>query len=1044
MALPNSTLDVAFDGTAQGEVQSEKTIADRYLVLQELGAGGMGQVLAAYDVVMQRKVALKILRVQGSKRGSPAYIEASRRLAAEARALAKINHPGVVSIFDVNWVDGQVILCMELLEGDTLKAWLSTEHRSAQACLKVLIHAGRGLACAHACGLIHRDVKPDNIIVDRDGLGRVLDFGLASDVGVAQLTRSGISATSHASRTEEERDPTLTRGDEGSGTPRFMAPEQILGAALDQRVDVFAFCETVFLAIYGIHPFEAKGGSDDDFVRAKLSGQIVRLSQAQRRRGWPGLLPILRAGLQSDPERRTASMAELLDQIEALVAARQRRKPVLAALFSASSLVLTPIVWTSTQNDTQGSRCADPSSAFGELLGAGYRNAKEERFDRLNRESGVLTWNYLWPRLLDFRQEWIAATEENCIASGEHKTTAHSGIEVDAQRICLEDSFLQFRGYLQALDAVDANSMLHLLTGLEKVTPPRDCLDRDKVRLHAALPTNATERELVLGLRAELSALKGESQVNFSTELEPRFESLIARARTLESFSLLSDIFYTYAFYARRNSQIAMSDHYYTRALYFGLAAKNAFHSASAAIHLIFIRGYALADVHGGEEVAALAPPLIAAAGHSPLLNAQYYHLLGTLEYGRGEIRRSCATIAYALELGRHALGPDHAALVNIYNDYGALLLDINEPRMSLSAVRRAIAISERNFGNSDVRLPLAYYNAGEALAASGSIQEAAQASVHAVKLCEADFGKLHTSCAAYESSAAQHLISAGRYNEGKLFALRAQATQHHGQAKALPWEAWAEVALSSYAQARGKFRDAVDFAQSAVRFSANNHDTESATVASTIVLLASAQAQLGLAVQARETLNRLDRYSELVHRRLGASLVWTRSKVLHLEHRDEEAIALLSETVAHEDPSGQLGLPTMAPLHLTLATMLRLGGHYDRARSEAQKGLDALTHELGANNLRLSPYWLELGEIALANGHSQLAANHFREGLAVFSATEVPEAMKAPLLWGLARAERLLDHENAAALLEREVAGLVSQLEEPTLQSMVDFRTSK
>src|SRR5450432_2835219 len=151
----------------------------RYVILAPVGRGAMGEVYAAFDPELNRKVALKLLR---SNRDG---VEGRTRLLREAQAIAKLQHPNVVVVFDVGTFDANVFIAMEFVEGRTLGAWLSAAPRSRAEIVEVFLAAGRGLAAAHAAGLVHRDFKPDNVMVTDDGQVRVMDFGLARQASEA-------------------------------------------------------------------------------------------------------------------------------------------------------------------------------------------------------------------------------------------------------------------------------------------------------------------------------------------------------------------------------------------------------------------------------------------------------------------------------------------------------------------------------------------------------------------------------------------------------------------------------------------------------------------------------------------------------------------------------------------------------------------------------------------------------------------------------------------------------------------------------------------
>jgi len=253
----------------------------RYLIRHRLGAGGMGVVYEAVDPNLDRRVAIKLVR--------PEHLgdDARRRLVREARALAKISHPNVVTVHDVGEHDDQVFVATELVEGETMASWQIG--RDWRALIDAWIQVARGLSAAHAGGIVHRDVKPSNVFVGRDGRVRIGDFGIARD-------HAGGAIESAAGRTVIIGPLTATGA--VAGTPGYMAPEQLRGA-LDARSDQFALCVAV----------------------------VEGLTEARPQAGTAPLLPgvpetlraVLVRGLAADPDARFATMAELAEALTAVL-----------------------------------------------------------------------------------------------------------------------------------------------------------------------------------------------------------------------------------------------------------------------------------------------------------------------------------------------------------------------------------------------------------------------------------------------------------------------------------------------------------------------------------------------------------------------------------------------------------------------------------------------------------------------------------------------------------------------------------------------------
>ncbi len=277
----------------------------RYVLLERLGAGGMGTVFSAYDPQLDRRLAIKVVHPGN------ATSRASDRLAREARALAKLSHPNIVTVFDAGVVGSEVFIAMELLTGRNLVDWCNPG-RTWRQVRDLLLSAARGLSAAHGAGLVHRDFKPANVQIGDDNTVRVLDFGLARSVDEVTTESGGHSASSQLS--------TLTTVGNLMGTPAYMAPEQLLHGVSNARSDQFSFFVTFYEALYGTRP--CPSGDLPGLVR---SVSKMRLPESPPRRGVPAWLhrAILR-GLSLRPEDRFPSMQAVIDQLQSDRSARRR------------------------------------------------------------------------------------------------------------------------------------------------------------------------------------------------------------------------------------------------------------------------------------------------------------------------------------------------------------------------------------------------------------------------------------------------------------------------------------------------------------------------------------------------------------------------------------------------------------------------------------------------------------------------------------------------------------------------------------------------
>ncbi|MCA9679035.1 MAG: serine/threonine protein kinase, partial [Myxococcales bacterium] len=252
------------DRPPRRERRSPGTLLGRYVLLEELGRGGMSLVYVAYDPELDRRVALKVVR------GEQLTEAHSARLHREAQALARLSHPNVVTVFDVGDVSGDTFVAMELLEGVSLRKWL-LEARTWRDIVRVMVAAGRGLAAAHAAGILHRDIKPDNIVITATGAVKLVDFGLARDLGDRSASGSGSGGTPTPGDHDLDLDAPISTSESVTlrpleaitqfghvvGTPAYMPPEQRARRPdADQRADQFSFCATLYEALYGQRPFK--------------------------------------------------------------------------------------------------------------------------------------------------------------------------------------------------------------------------------------------------------------------------------------------------------------------------------------------------------------------------------------------------------------------------------------------------------------------------------------------------------------------------------------------------------------------------------------------------------------------------------------------------------------------------------------------------------------------------------------------------------------------------------------------------------------------
>ena len=324
------------------ELYKAGSLIDRYVVIDELGRGGMGVVLRARDPDLSRTIAIKLLQASGSALSE----DARQRMVREGQAIAQLSHPNVVQVYDVGMHGDDVFIAMEYVEGVTVSEWLENKRETSDV-IEVMAQAGRGLAAAHAIGIVHRDFKPDNVLIGSDGRVRVLDFGLAR---VASASDDRISDIAHEQASARELTTTVTVAGTLMGTPAYMAPEQFAGEKVDSRADQFSFCVSLFEALHGTRPFS--GDSFESLKEHVTTG--VRESASSALSGPRWLSKLIDRGLCQDPSERFSSMNVLLDDMTRVRMRMWPRVAVVALLvvLVAAAVVVVKVVVKQTQNDS--------------------------------------------------------------------------------------------------------------------------------------------------------------------------------------------------------------------------------------------------------------------------------------------------------------------------------------------------------------------------------------------------------------------------------------------------------------------------------------------------------------------------------------------------------------------------------------------------------------------------------------------------------------------------------------------------------------------
>ncbi len=733
--------------------RGERTLG-RYVVIDELGAGGMGVVYRAFDPELGRKVAVKLLHI-----GDPA--EARARLAREGRALAALSHPNVVAVYDIGTAGDDIFLAMELVAGTTLRAWLAERPRDQRSILDVFRQAGRGLAAAHATGLVHRDFKPENVLVRSDGRAQVGDFGLAREVDAPR---------DPTAPTDEHADARITRTGAVLGTLAYMAPEQARGEPVDARTDQFSFAVALCEALTGERPFPAATPTElrARFGRGGDPAGIAKLA------GW--LRVAVWRGLAFDPAARHPSMEAFVDALGRDPRRRRRRVAAAAALALGASAI-TAVIAT---------RAHAPSCTAPRLDGLwdpAHRSAVEAAFRATGKPFAGDAWIAAARALDGYTSAWVAAEVSAC--EDTRVAGTQSEALLDLRIACLDERRAAVAALVDVFAKADPPVVENAVRAVQQLPQLAACADRAAL-VQTVRPPDPAATARVAAVRAQLAqatalrtAGKPEPAAAIATTAAGAAlaigyapltaEALLARG-TLELDRDHAELAEHTLAQAGDQAEAGRDD--VTKAEAFtqlvrvaqlnakyGEAHDRATHAAAVLARLgpghdaIAAR---LANYDGGAYMGAgdyahaleLQQRALAIrdklyAGDGPEV-ATVLNSIGNVQDNLGHFAEARAAQERALEIRKRVLGPHHPDVAGSDNNLGALLLSLGKWDDALARFREAKAIYDDALGPGNARSAQVLGNIANLYRDAGKWDDAIATAGEALPLEEKTFGPEH------------------------------------------------------------------------------------------------------------------------------------------------------------------------------------------------------------------------------------------------------------------------------------------------------------
>ena len=745
-------------------------VLGRYFILHEIGRGGMGVVYAAFDPELDRKIALKILHpARADREGGDGEIERARLL-REAKALARLSHPDVIQVYDAGTVGDEVFLAMELAVGTPLDEWLG-ERRAWRQVLAVFQTAGRGLAAAHAVGLVHRDFKPGNVLLGDDGRVRVLDFGIARALGAPENddepetpardagTGSRVSATTP-----------LTRVGVVLGTPRYMAPEALMGRPLDHRADQYSFCVALYEALYGIAPYP--GDTLPDVLREVLAG---RLREPFTKAGVPAWIRrILIRGLKTDPLQRYPSMEELLADLAKDRTALLRRRVAAAAAAAFLAAGGGALYRIERQRDQL---CAGASAKLAGIWDADRKAALQRAFLATGRPYAADAWSGTERALDTYTRSWSTMRTEACEAT--RRRGEQSPELLDLRMRCLDRRLRELRALTDLFASADPALVEKAVPASRSLSSLDGCADATALRAPLPPPSDPASRRTVEDLEiriAESWALwttarygDGLKVAGLAAEAARKLGYPPVQAEALLILSRLEEA----------SGQFDRAE----ATLFDTVAAAEAGRHDSLAtrawIDLVWVVGFRqqkFAEAERWRRMAEAALGRLGGGGENPELDADLRSTAGFLLDAQGEHSRGIELEQQALALYEKTLGPDHPSVSRTLNRIGIAMYAMQRYPEALAAYQRALELTRRNLGPRHPTVAVRLGNIALILEEQERFEEALTAQIQALAIEEQSLGRDHPRLAITHGNLAGLLLTLGRYDEALAHARRAVA----------------------------------------------------------------------------------------------------------------------------------------------------------------------------------------------------------------------------------------------------------------------------
>jgi tetratricopeptide (TPR) repeat protein len=714
-------------GTGAAEGLDRGAAVGRYVVLDRIGAGGMGVVYAAYDPELDRRVAIKLLRPD--RFGS----EAGRlRLLREAQALARLTHPNVVAVYDAGTLGERVFVAMELVEGETLRQWLGAGPRSWREVLDRFLPAGRGLAAAHAAGLVHRDFKPENVLLGRDGRVRVVDFGLAK--ALADAAEEPPAGGEEAEGSGGALVTPLTEWGVVLGTPAYMAPEQLRGTAADARSDQFSFCVALYEALYGERPFAGDGPRA--LAEAVTRGAVREAPAGTRVPGW--LRAVVLRGLKVSPEERYPTMDDLLRDLERDPDAVRRRWLAAAAIVILAGAVFGSLGYFQAR---RAQLCGGAEERLAGIWDGPRKQVIRAAFLATGSPVAANAWRIVEGSLDRYAADWARMRRSACEATrlrGEQSEDL-----LDRRMLCLDQHLQDAAAVTKLFARADAQIVGKAVTSVGALPPVADCADVESLKAKLAPPRDPRLRARVEAARALVADARALYTAGKRREGLAKAIAAEEQARPLGYGPLQAEALFQKGFLQDVMGDFKGAEETLFDALTVAQASGHQVVAARSAAQLSWVTGHEETRPADGEKWARLAQSIAEGARSGPGLRSELLIQQSALRAHEARFQEATGLATRALALAEQA-GRDNPRIPSILNDLAEYQDQMGRYEEGLRNVRRSLEIRERTLPPDHPDFANAYNTLGNIESNRHRQPEAVAAYERAIEIERKQYGPEH------------------------------------------------------------------------------------------------------------------------------------------------------------------------------------------------------------------------------------------------------------------------------------------------------------